>query len=109
MKKFKLLVFALSIAFHTVTFAQDWKTDRKINVLFGLTQPLLVDAFNIEVNYIHNRLIFDYSHGVSLDFPGSSATADMERQGVAVHMPWTTGFGIGYRLNEWLNLHVEPK
>jgi hypothetical protein len=78
-------------------------------VVFGLTQPLLVKGFNIEGNYIHKRLIFDYSHGVSLDFSGSSVTPDMKRQGIAVHMPWTTGFGVGYRLKEWLNLRVEPK
>jgi hypothetical protein len=24
-------------------------------------------------------------------------------------MPWTTGFGVGYRLNNWLNVRVEPK
>ena len=109
MKNFKSLVFALFIVFQSTSFAQEWKTDRKINVLFGLTQPLLVDGFNIEGNYIHNRLIFDYSHGVSLDFSGSSTTTELEMQGVTVHMPWTTGFGVGYRLNEWLNIRVEPK
>lgn len=101
-----LFVFA-SIAVHS--HAQDWKTDKKINVLFGLTQPLLVKGFNIEGNYIHNRFIFDYSHGVSLDFSGSSVTTDLKEQGVAVHMPWTTGFGVGYRLKEWINIRVEPK
>jgi hypothetical protein len=24
-------------------------------------------------------------------------------------MPWTTGFGVGYRLKEWLNVRVESK
>ena len=95
------------ITFHLQ--AQDWKKDKKINVLFGLTQPLLVDGFNIEGNYIHNRFIFDYSHGVSLDFSESSVNTELREQGVAVHMPWTTGFGVGYRFNEWLNLRVEPK
>ena len=95
------------ITFHLQ--AQDWKEDKKINVLFGLTQPLLVGGFNIEGNYIHNRFIFDYSHGVSLDFSESSVNTELREQGVAVHMPWTTGFGVGYRFNEWLNLRVEPK
>jgi len=89
--------------------AQDWKTDRKFNLVFGLTQPLLVKGFNIEGNYIHDRLIFDYSHGVSLDFSGNSVTAALKRQQVAVHMPYTTGFGAGYRFTSWLNLRVEPK
>lgn len=103
-----LLIVAAFLA--TVTLqAQDWKTEKKVNIVFGLTQPLLVSGFNIEGNYIHNRFIFDYSHGVSLDFSGSSATPDLKRQGVAVHMPWTTGFGVGYRLKEWLNVRFEPK
>lgn len=99
------LLLSLSVSLH----AQDWKEDKKINVLFGLTQPLLVKGFNIEGNYIHNRLIFDYSHGVSLDFSGNSVTTDLKRQNVAVHMPWTTGFGIGYRVKEWINVRIEPK
>jgi len=74
-----------------------------------LTQPLLVDGFNIKGNYNHNRLIFDYSHGASLDFSGYSATSDLERQELAVNVTWTTGFGVGYRLKEWLNVRVEPK
>jgi hypothetical protein len=89
--------------------AQEWKSEKKVNVLFGLTQPLLAKGFNVEGNYIHNRLIFDYSHGVSLDFSGTSATKELRRQHVAVHLPWTTGFGIGYRLKEWLNVRIEPK
>lgn len=28
---------------------------------------------------IHNRFIFDYSHGVSLDFSGNTVTAGLER------------------------------
>lgn len=89
--------------------AQEWKADRKINVLFGLTQPLLLNGFNMEVNYIHNRFIFDYSHGVSLDFSENAVTPDLKEQGVVVHMPYSTGFGVGYRFTKWLNLRVEPK
>jgi hypothetical protein len=89
--------------------AQDWKSEKKVNVLFGLTQLLVAKGFNIEGNYIHTRLIFDYSHGVSLDFAGTSVTAELRRQHLAVHIPWTTGLGMGYRIREWLNLRVEPK
>jgi hypothetical protein len=89
--------------------AQDWTKDKKVNVVFGLTQPLLVKGFNIEGNYIHNRLIFAYSHGMSLDFSENTLTTDLKRQGVVVHIPWTTGFGVGYRLKEWINVRVEPK
>lgn len=103
------ILFTAALCAATQLHAQDWKQDRKINLVFGLTQPLLVKGFNIEGNYIHKRLIFDYSHGISLDFSGSSVTTDMERQHLAVHMPYTTGFGVGYRFTSWLNLRVEPK
>jgi hypothetical protein len=88
--------------------AQDWKTENKVNVLFGLNQ-ILLHGFNVEGNFVHNRLIFDYSHGVSLDFNSSEVTSELRKQGVVVHMPWTTGCGIGYRLTEWINIRVEPK
>src|SRR5437870_5273013 len=83
-----LMVTLFSVATHLP--AQDWKSDRRVNVMFGVSQ-ILLSGFNIEGNYIHNRLIFDYSHGVSLDFSGTSITADLEKQGVAVHMPYTIG------------------
>lgn len=87
----------------------DWKHDRKIAVLTGLSQALVVRGFNIEANYIHNRLIFDYSHGASLDFDKNLVTDELKAQGVVVHMPFSTGIGVGYRFTEWLNLRVEPK
>jgi len=105
----KAFVTLLIIAAGFNANAQDWKSDKKINILFGLSQPLLAHGFNIEGNYINGRFIFDYSHGASLDFDGNSVTPDLRKQGVAVHMPYTTGFGLGYRLKEWLNVRVEPK
>jgi len=113
MFKIQNSLFAVFVTLLTLlslqTQAQDWKSDEKINIVFGLTQPLLVKGFNIEGNFIYKRLIVDYSHGVSLDFSGSSVTTDLKNQGVAVHMPWTTGFGLGYRLKEWINIRLEPK
>jgi hypothetical protein len=89
--------------------AQDWKAETKVNVLFGLSQPLVTHGFNFEFNYIHKRLIIDFSQGVALEFTSGLVTSDLRRQGVNVHMPWTTGFGVGYRFTSWLNLRAEPK
>jgi hypothetical protein len=89
--------------------AQDWQTEKRFNVLFGLSQPLVAHGFNVEFNYVHNRLIFDFSTGVGLTFIGDALPASLREQGVEVHMPWTTGFGIGYRFTDWINLRVEPK
>jgi hypothetical protein len=81
-----LLIFVL-IAISSFSFVQEWKTDKNINVLFGLTPVLFVDGFNMEVNYVYDRFLFDCSQDVSLDFYGSTATKQLERQGVAMHMP----------------------
>jgi hypothetical protein len=105
--KTMLIIVLSSIALQSN--AQDWKSEKKVNVVFGLTQPIFAKGFNIEGNYIHKRLIFDYSHGVSLDLVGTTVTPDLREQGLAVHMPYTTGFGIGYRLKEWINVRIEPK
>ena len=113
MNKVKFLFFMLSpiLFLNQTAIAQtsDWKQDRKVAILFGLSQPLLVSGFNIEANYVHNRFIFDYSHGVSLDFSGNLLPDYLLNQKVVVHLPFSTGFGIGYRFTEWLNLRVEPK
>jgi hypothetical protein len=85
------------------------KFDTRINVLFGLTQPLFAKGFNIEGNFLYKRLAFDYSHGVSLDFSGNTVSGELKEQHLQVHVPYTTGFGIGYRFVPWLSLRVEPK
>jgi hypothetical protein len=88
---------------------QEWKSETKFNLLFGLSQPLLVHGFNIETNYIHKRLIIDYSQGVALEFEGPALTPELRKQGVVVHMPSKLGIGVGYRITEWINLREEPK
>ena len=104
-----LVLFSLLTSQNSNAQNQEWHTDRKVSVLFGLTQPLVLNGFNIEAAYIHNRLIFDYSHGVSLDFSEDLLTDDLQSQGVEVHIPFSTGFGVGYRFTRWLNVRVEPK
>ena len=52
---------------------------------------------------------FDYSHGFSLDMSGSTITGDAKTQKLAYHLPYTTGFGIGYRFTSFFDIRVEPK
>ncbi len=96
----------------TITaFAQQEKAvnrDVRVNLLFGLNQPLL-GGFNIEGNVFYKRLAFDYSHGMNLNFTSEMLGGDYQSQGLKATLPWTTGFGVGYRFNTWLNLRVEPK
>lgn len=79
-----------------------------VNLLFGLNQPL-IGGFNVEGNVFYKRLAFDYSHGISLNLNEGLVSEEEARQGLVVHIPYTTGFGLGYRFNNWLNLRVEPK
>ena len=87
----------------TNTFAQkkvkkDFLYSNRVSVLFGLLQPVVAQGFNMEINYTTKRLIFDYSHGVSLDPP---VVGDFKTQNVVLHIPYTTGFGIGSRFSSW--------
>lgn len=94
----------------SLTIAQSKKDlDTRINILFGLTQPIVAKGFNIEGNFLFKRFAFDYSHGASLDFSGGSLPTEVKDQGLVIHVPYTTGFGVGYRFAEWISVRVEPK
>jgi hypothetical protein len=113
MKKNLTIAFAallLTVASQSIaqTKKNDLSDDVRVNLLFGLNQPLL-GGFNVEGNLFYKRLVFDYSHGVSLNFNNSILDEENAALGVDVVVPWTTGFGIGYRFNRWLNIRAEPK
>lgn len=78
----------------------------KFSILAGLIQPMVLKGGNIEFNYFTKRVSFDYSHGFSLDPPVVGAFKD---QNVVLHLPYSTGFGVGYRFNSFLDLRFEPK
>jgi hypothetical protein len=78
----------------------------KFSVLFGTLQPAALSGFNVELNYATKRLMFDYSHGVSLDPP---VVGDFKTQSVVLHLPYSTGFGIGYRFSSFFDIRFEPK
>jgi hypothetical protein len=110
MKNIIVLIAAI-IWGSTNTFAQkkvkkDFLYSNRVSVLFGLLQPVVAQGFNMELNYTTKRLIFDYSHGVSLDPP---VVGDFEKQKVVLHIPSTTGFGIGYRFSSFFDVRFEPK
>ncbi|MGB3587553.1 MAG: hypothetical protein WBA23_13485 [Tunicatimonas sp.] len=111
MNKVLIITAYLFIFFAQPTWAQDGNSslDTRINLLLGLNQPVFADGFNIEGNIFYKRFVFDYSHGVSLDFSGNTVSGELAEQQLKVHMPYTTGFGLGYRFNSWFNLRLEPK
>ncbi len=108
----KVLIIPIILFFYCVQTAQAQDRtplDTRVNLLLGLNQPVFADGFNIEGNFFYKRLAFDYSHGVSLDFSGITVSGELAEQQLKVHMPYTTGFGVGYRFNHWFNLRLEPK
>lgn len=101
-----LCIVALVGVFSQTTESKELLYSNKFSILAGLIQPTALKGGNVEFNYFTKRLAFDYSHGFSLDPP---AVGDYKDQNVALHVPFSTGFGIGYRFNSFLDLRFEPK
>jgi hypothetical protein len=101
-----LVLLSVSKLFSQIEEKKDFIYSNKFSILFGLLQPTVAKGFNVEVNYFTKRMAFDYSHGISLDPP---VVGDYKNQNVVLYIPNTTGFGIGYRFNSFLDLRFEPK
>jgi hypothetical protein len=111
MKKHSIVCIAVLLMSIITAFAQtknrkELLYSNKFSLLFGTIQPAVLSGFNMEVNYTTKRLIFDYSHGVSLDPP---TVGNYKTQKVALHLPYSTGFGIGYRFSSFFDVRFEPK
>jgi len=109
--KTKTIIFLIALG--TIFTVKGQKVEKELenqaNLVFGLSQ-ISLGGFNIEGNLFYKRFTFDYSHGASLNFVNETLEEGNDKsQQLAIHMPWTTGFGVGYRFNNWLNLRVEPK
>lgn len=101
-----LYTVALGRAFAQTAETKELLYSNRFSILSGLIQPTALQGGNIELNYFTRRVSFDYSHGFSLDPP---TVGDYKDQNVALHLPFSTGFGIGYRFNSFLDLRFEPK
>ncbi len=110
MKNFLVIVaiatISISNGFAQTKPQKEFLYSNKFSILFGMLQPTVAKGFNVEVNYTTKRMIFDYSHGVSLDPP---TVGDFKTQKIALHIPHTTGFGIGYRFTSFFDVRFEPK
>jgi hypothetical protein len=110
MKKMLWIMVVVAVAFSNLC-AQSEATDallysHKFSILAGLIQPTALKGGNVEINYFTKRVSFDYSHGFSLDIP---AAGDFKEQSVVLHLPYSTGFGVGYRFSSFFDLRFEPK
>lgn len=87
---------------------------RSIAVNAGLVQPLALGGANLEVDVRVGRLVASYSHGWSLDLAGATVVGAMRDQHVALHLPYSTGVGIGLQrylpaLRSFVDLRLEGK
>lgn len=101
-----LLLSSLTLNAQNTIEPEKFDYSNRFSILAGLIQPTLLRGGNIEVNYFTNRISLDYSHGFSLDPP---AFGEQTKQHLVSHLPFSTGFGIGYRFTSYLDLRVEPK
>lgn len=78
---------------------------------FGVWQPIAFKGFNAEVDYLTEKWVFEYSHGMNLDISAfqPALTSIEKNQGLKIKAPYSTGFGIGYRFTEAFNLRIEFK
>ncbi|MDV6236760.1 hypothetical protein CH379_014120 [Leptospira ellisii] len=77
----------------------------------GLSQ-LFLNGWNVAGTYYGKRIVFEYSHGSDLHFDamGGAGLNDSERkQNLTVHLPYTTGFGIGFLLTPNFDVRLEVK
>lgn len=85
-----------------------------IAVNAGLVQPLALGGANVEVDFRWGHFVASYSHGWTLDMEGGLVVGDMKAQNVALHLPYSTGFGVGYQIyfdaiRSFVDLRAEGK
>jgi hypothetical protein len=111
----KILLIAAIVMMQQVTRAQQTKTkidnSNRFSVMFGLSQPILLKGSNVAVTYTTRKWYFEYSHGMSLDIEkdGVGMTRAEKEDITSIHIPWSTGFGLGYRATRNLNVFWEVK
>jgi hypothetical protein len=86
--------------------------EQKFSVMAGLSQWLLFRGGNLAVEFKTGRFAFEVSHGQGLDLNqlgGFALSSDEQSHETRLRVPWTTGFGVGYRITENLHLLLEFK
>ena len=113
-----LLVALLLLALPLAAAAQDpeetplpWVGyDRpQLSIVAGLIQPVLLGGGNVEMDLHFRRLVVGYSHGFDLKLEGDTVVGEASEQGLALKLPFSTGFGVGLRVFEWLDVRLEGK
>jgi len=118
MKRFGIFLFSAAVTANVYSQDLEWRNfnTKTHSVAFnlGLTQPILLKGANIEVDYRYNHFALSYSHGWTLDLSGNTISGDMKRQNISIHLPYSTGMGIGgyyniTKANLIIDARFEPK
>lgn len=83
-----MLLSAASI--NAQTTSEKPKKTKEIVFLAGTIQPLLLQGGNFEVDFYTPKMVFNYSHGFSLELESSTGTTvgEAKEQSVAYHLPY---------------------
>lgn len=83
--------------------------ESEVQILFGTIQPFLLKGWNAEIDYFTPKMVFNYSHGWSLELKDQTVVGEAKEQHLSLHLPYSTGFGVGYRFTEGFNARFEGK
>ena len=100
-----------SSASHHFHWTPESPQHAEVGVNFGLLQ-LALGGFNVAGEVRRHRLLLEGSHGMDLtlnNFGNYSLTETEKAQNLHVHVPYTTGAGVGFTLVDQLWLGVEVK
>ena len=111
MKKVKKIMLGIAMSISVIAQAQKETPKYEIALMGGTLQPFVLSGGNIQLDFSTRKMAFDYSHGFSLDMNSetNAIVGDAKEQGLAIHLPYSTGLGIGYRLNKYFDIRFEPK
>ena len=93
-----ILALMLTTTVFTKTVSQNKTLEysNRLTIVTGLTQPIFLKGINLAVNYTTNRWVFEYSHGMNLDYT-EVLNRDYKNNVLRIKSPYSTGAGIGYR------------
>ncbi|MEL6849486.1 MAG: hypothetical protein AAFP92_13275, partial [Bacteroidota bacterium] len=85
---YKFVVILVSLFFSQFPLqaqqAQEKPYTDQWTLAFGMSQPLFLNGFNVAINYTTQRWVFEYSHGMNLDYnalPAEAAAAYIQAPG----------------------------
>ncbi len=98
--KNSILIILIAFTFIANTSAQknQLPNSNQLSIVLGVSQPLLLDGFNIAANYTTNCWVFEYSHGTNLHYQGPALKAPYKEELISLKSPFSTGAGVGPRL-----------